>query len=192
MSATDLPVLELLGLRPAACGDSLFALLDVEIPGAAAELDLAVALEAKNMRRDAIEKIAIMGNHDGAARELRERLLQHAQSHQVEVIGRLIEDDEIRGLPEAFRELKAIALATRQAPDLGLLDRSAEEESCQVVANGERLVAVFDHVRPIGDLVVDGQIVAQRLAGLVDITEAASSRRRRSCPRRASRDRRSC
>src|SRR5690606_10656160 len=48
------------------------------------EHDLAVAFEREDVRRDAVEKPAVMRDHDRAARELEQRLFERAQRLDVE------------------------------------------------------------------------------------------------------------
>src|ERR1700752_1731314 len=50
---------------------------------------LRVAIEGEDVRGDAIEKPAIVGDHHGAAGEAQQRLLERAQRLDVQVVGRL-------------------------------------------------------------------------------------------------------
>src|SRR6056297_164404 len=75
--ACDLAMLELLALRAPRRGEPLLALLGVEIPRSAAELDLGISLEAENVRRDPVEEEAIVRDHHRAARIGEQRLLEH-------------------------------------------------------------------------------------------------------------------
>ena len=89
-------MLEFLRLGAAGRGNSLFSLFCVEVPVAGTELDYAIALESKDMRRHPIEEITIMSNHDHTAGKRQQRFFEYTKCHQIEIIGRLIEDDEIR------------------------------------------------------------------------------------------------
>ena len=72
--------------------------------------DLAVAFEGQDMGRDAIEEPAIMGDNHGAAGKILERVLERAQGVDIQVVGRLVEQDHIcRGL-QHLREMDAVAL----------------------------------------------------------------------------------
>src|SRR4029077_9908979 len=57
--------------------------------------DLTVALEGQDVSGDAVEKPSVMGNDDGAAGKIEQRLLERAQGVDVEIIGRLIEEQHI-------------------------------------------------------------------------------------------------
>ena len=61
--------------------------------------DLAVAFERQDVRRDAIEEPAIVADDDGAAGERQQRLLERAQRVDVEVVGRLVEQQQVRSRP---------------------------------------------------------------------------------------------
>ena len=57
--------------------------------------DLAVALEGEDVGGDAVEEPAIVRDHDRAAREAQQRLLERAQRLDVEVVGRLVEQQHV-------------------------------------------------------------------------------------------------
>src|SRR5262249_46550757 len=58
--------------------------------------DVAVALEGKNVGGDAVEEEAVVADDDGAAGEVFERRLERRQSLDVEIVGRLVEQDQVR------------------------------------------------------------------------------------------------
>ena len=53
---------------------------------------------------DAIEKIAVVADHDDAAVEVEQRFLEQAQRGEIEVVGRLVEDEDVAAALEDFRE----------------------------------------------------------------------------------------
>src|SRR5690606_23831555 len=57
--------------------------------------DAAVALEREDVRRDAVEEPAVVRDDDGAAREIEQRLLERAQRLDVEVVRRLVEQQQV-------------------------------------------------------------------------------------------------
>src|SRR5580658_687102 len=75
--------------------------------------DLAVALEGDHMRGDAVEEPAVMGDDDGASGKLEERLFERAQRIDIEIVGRLVQQDDIGGALQHLRQMHAVALATR-------------------------------------------------------------------------------
>ena len=55
-----------------------------------------------------------MGDHDGAAGELEQRVLQRAERLDVQVVGGLVEEQQVAALLEREREVEAVALTTGQ------------------------------------------------------------------------------
>src|SRR5258707_11322887 len=106
--------------------------------------DLAVAFEREHVRRDAIEKPAIVADDDGAAREVEERLLERAQRVDVEVVGRLVEEQQVAAFLEQLRQVNAVPLAARERADLALLPRAFEIEPRHVGARSDLLLAELD------------------------------------------------
>ena len=58
-------------------------------------LDVAVALERQNVRGDTVEEPAIMADDNGAAGEILQRFFERAQRIDVEIVGRLVEQQEV-------------------------------------------------------------------------------------------------
>ena len=56
---------------------------------------LAVAFKRHDVGRDAIQKPAVVTADDGAAGETFQSFFQGAQGVDVEIVGRLVEDDEV-------------------------------------------------------------------------------------------------
>src|SRR5262249_10290618 len=132
-----------------------------------------------DVRRDSVQEVAVVRDHDRAAGEGHERLLEDAERLEVEVVRRLVEDDDVAALAQQFRELDAVALAAREIADAGLLDRAREEEAREVVADVERLFLLaartarshLDELRALRDLLEDGLRRIERVAALVDVAE---------------------
>ena len=59
-------------------------------------LHVAVALEGQDVGGDAVEEEAIVADDHGAAGEVFERRFERGQSLDIEVVGRLIEQDQVR------------------------------------------------------------------------------------------------
>jgi hypothetical protein len=60
---------------------------------------------------NAVEKPAVVRDHDRAAREAHQRLLERTQRLDVEVVGRLVEQEDVRPLAQELREVDAVPLA---------------------------------------------------------------------------------
>ena len=72
---------------------------------------LAVAFERQHVRRDAVEEPAVVADHHRAAGERQQRLFERAQRVDVEVVGRLVEQQQVRAALEQLRQMHAVALA---------------------------------------------------------------------------------
>ena len=64
----------------------------------------------------------------GAAGELQQRVLQRAERLDVEVVGRLVEQQQVAALLEREREVEPVALAAGEDAGLLLLVRALEAE----------------------------------------------------------------
>src|SRR5215469_5174488 len=90
---------------------------------------MAFAFEGENMSGDAIEKPAIVADDHGAAGKVLQRLLERAQRVDVEIVGRLVEQEDIGAGFEHFGEMHAVALAAGKLADFFLLIGALEIES---------------------------------------------------------------
>ena len=88
-------------------------------------LDVAIALESEDVRRDAVEEPPIVADHDRAPREAEQRFLQRAQCVDVEIVRRLVEQQDVAAALQQLREMQPVALSTREVPHLLLLIRAA-------------------------------------------------------------------
>src|SRR5688572_26410374 len=88
----------------------------------------AVTLEGEDVGGDAVEEPAIVGDHHGATGERQQRLFERAQRVDVEIVGRLVEQQQVAALLEELGEVDAVALAARQAADALLLIAALEAE----------------------------------------------------------------
>ena len=118
-----------------------------------------------------IEEPAVVADDHRAAGERQQRLLERAQRVDVEVVGRLVEQQQVRAALEQLRQVDAIALAARQRPDLALLVAPLEVEPGHVGARRDGALAELDLVVPAGDLFPDRLVGAKRVARLIDVAD---------------------
>src|SRR5207244_844325 len=85
------------------------------------EAHSALAVEREHVRRYAVQEVPVVGHDDRAAGELLESLLEDPQRLQVEVVRRLVQEEHVAAAADQLRELDAVALASREVPDLLLL-----------------------------------------------------------------------
>ena len=72
------------------------------------------ALPREDVRGNAVEEPAIVARDDRAPRELEKRLFQALERLGVEVVRRLVEQEEVAALFERQGEVEAVALAAGQ------------------------------------------------------------------------------
>ena len=94
----------------------------------------AVALEGQHVRRDAIEEPAVVADHHRTAGECEQRVLEGAQRVDVEVVGGLVEQQQVAAALQELRQVHAVALAAREIADLLLLIGPLEVERGRVGA----------------------------------------------------------
>ena len=58
-------------------------------------LDMALAFEGEHVGGDAVEEEPVVADDDGAAGEVEQRLFERAKGVDVEVVGRLVEQQQI-------------------------------------------------------------------------------------------------
>ena len=115
----------------------------------------AVAFHHQQVRADAVEEEAVVADDHGAAGEVDQRLLQHPHRGHVEVVGRLVQQQQVAAAAEHFGQVDAVPLAARTFAHLLLLLRTAEIEPRHVRPGVDRDVAQLDPVRAVGDFLED-------------------------------------
>src|SRR4051812_39614036 len=73
--------------------------------------DLRVALEREHMRCDAVKEPAIVRDHNRAAGVRQQRFFERPQRVDVEVVGRLVEEQKIAAAAQQLRQMETVALA---------------------------------------------------------------------------------
>src|ERR1700730_7191143 len=87
-----------------------------------------VALEGEDVGGDAVEEPAVVADHHCAAGEGQQGLLDRAQGVDVEVVGGLVEQQEVAARLERACKMQPVALASREVLDPLLLVRPLEVE----------------------------------------------------------------
>src|SRR3954453_18157464 len=133
--------------------------------------DLRVPLERKDVRGDAVEEPAVVSDHDRAACEVQQRVLERAQRVHVEIVRRLVEEQHVAAALQHLREVHAVALTARELADRLLLVAASEVEPRRVLARVDLLLAEQDDVLAARDLLPHGALRIERRARLVDVAE---------------------
>jgi hypothetical protein len=71
-------------------------------------VDAAVALEDEECGGDLVEEVAVVGDHQDAAGEVDEGRLQDLEGEEVQVVGGLVQDEEVGVLEEEPGQEQAV------------------------------------------------------------------------------------
>ena len=160
-----LQAVRLLRLGP----ELLLAVLDVLLVRPLEPAHLRVALERQHVRGDAVEEPAIVRDHDRAAGEVEQRVFEGAQRVDVEVVGRLVEQQQVRPALQQLGQVQAVALAAGEVADALLLVGAAEVEAGDVGARVDVALADDQPVLAAGDGLPDRLLGLEVGAHLVDV-----------------------
>src|SRR5437773_9455796 len=143
--------------------------------------DLAVAFERHNVGRDPVQKPAIVTADDGAACETFQSFFERAQGVDIEIVGRLVEDDEVRPLFQHTGQVHPVAFAAGDVLHLLLLIGAREVEPGAVGPGVDFGLAEHNGLVALGDDLVDGFVRLQaailvHVAQLDRLTNLARSR----------------
>src|SRR5215212_7947857 len=133
--------------------------------------NLAVALEREDVGRDPVEEPAVVADDDHTAGEALEPRLQGPQRVDVEIVRRLVEEEEVATGLEQLREVDAVPLAAGKLTDDLLLVTAPEVEARDIGTGGDLAIADHDRLDARGDLLEDRPIRLELVAPLVDIRE---------------------
>src|SRR5258705_3487381 len=110
-------------------------------------LVVVVAFPRQDVRARAVEEPAVVGNHHRAAGEVLQGVLQRAQGFHVEVVGRLVEQDQVAALLEGQRQVEPVAFTTGQHTRRFLLIGTLETERGDVRPRSDLVLADLDVVQ---------------------------------------------
>ena len=132
---------------------------------------LGLVLEGEHVGCDAIEEPPVVADDHSAARELEERILEGSQGVDVEIVRRLVEQQDIAPLGQHLRQLDSVPLAPRELAHQFLLIGAFETERGHIGPGVELAVTHHDDVVATADLLVDGRIWRESRPVLVDVGE---------------------
>jgi hypothetical protein len=99
--------------------------------------------------------------------ELLQRLFERLQRLDVQVVGGLVEQDQVAGLGEGLGQVHAVALTAREQSHLLLLVAALEVEGADVGARVDLALADHHHVQAAGDFLPDGFLGVEVVPALV-------------------------
>src|SRR6185437_13603513 len=127
------------------------------------------ALGGERLRHYVVEKAAVMAHEQQRAGVVLQLLLEQLEGLDVEIVGRLVEHQQIGGLGEEPREQQPVALATGEHPDRRARALRRKEEVAQIADDMLALAADFHPFRSRTDHVGERRFRVQLLAELVEV-----------------------
>ena len=134
-------------------------------------LDVAVPFEGQDVGGDAVEEEVIVADDHGAAGKILQCGFERGQSLDIEIVGRLVQQDQVGARFQHLGEVHAVPLAARELADLLLLVGALEIEPADIGARRHLAGPELDHVAAAGDLLEHGLLAVERIARLIDIAE---------------------
>ena len=123
------------------------------------------------MRADTVEEPAVVTDDDGTAGEGFETFLQGAQRVDVDVVGRLVEEQHVALLFQGDGQMQTVALTTGEHAALLLLVGTAEVEARQIGPDIDIAPTHADGFVALAHHLVDTLVRQDVLMLLVDIAE---------------------
>ena len=122
------------------------------------------------MRDDAIHKIAVVRDGNHRAGEAVKIILENCKRFHVEVVRRLVEEEDIRRLHQDVEQLQAAALSAGETGDFRVLQGGGEQEALEHLRGRHRAFRRFDAFGGVADEVNDA---LRRIELLALLTEEA-------------------
>ncbi len=140
--------------------------------GAVEIADFTVAFKDKQVVYQPVHEIPVVGNHHQAAGKILQEIFQHLQRHDVQVVGRLVEDEEVGIFHQHREQVQTTALPAGELADVDLLLGAAEQEALEQLRRCH-LAAFFqrDHVGDIAHGIDHAPVLAQLDAFLTVVAE---------------------
>src|SRR5689334_21055506 len=129
------------------------------------------ALPGQDVRGHPVQEPPVVAGDDRAAGELEQRVLQARQGLDVEVVGRLVQQQQVAALLEGQRQVHPVALAAGHDRGGLLLVRALEPERGHVRAARDLDVADADVRLAVGDDLPHVLLRVDALTGLVHVRD---------------------
>src|SRR5207249_4296593 len=129
----------------------------------------ALVLEGEHVGGYAVEEPAVVADHDRAAREVEQAVLEGTQRVHVEIVAGLVEEQHVAAALEHLGQVQAIALAARELADALLLVAALEVERGDVGARLQLPAANVEDVLAARDLLPHRLLAVEGVTTLVDV-----------------------
>ena len=100
---------------------------------------VALSLEDEDVVDHLIHEVAVVADDDDASSEILQVFLEDLQGDDVEVVGGLVENKEVRVAHQHGTEVEPSSLASTELGDIGVLFLRCEEEMLKELAGAESL-----------------------------------------------------
>ncbi len=130
---------------------------------------LAFAFERKDVGGHAVQEPSIVRYDDRAAAKIEQSFLQRSEGIDVEIVGRLVEEQEVPSATKQLGQVHAIPFAAGQLRHFSLLIGTLEVEASHIAATGNLALAQHKVFRPSGDFFKDGLGAVKGVSVLVDV-----------------------
>ena len=149
--------------------------LDLIIGVAALVLaDPTVTLEGEDAVHDTVEEVAVVGYRNHDAVEVVEVILEDGHRTDIEVVCRLVEDEDIRLGHKDAKQVEATLLAAAQLLDLHVLHGRREQEAVEHVARADETIHGVHVLTDGGHRIDDTLISIKCLILLAEIADPHS------------------
>ena len=109
-------------------------------------LNFAIPLEDQRVVNHSVHEVAIVTDDDEASTEVLQIILEYLQRHDVEVIRRLVEDEEVGRFHQHCAEIKPASLTTTQFIDVAVLFFWRKKEMLQKLTGRQFLSVAHIHI----------------------------------------------
>ena len=134
-------------------------------------MHIAVPLEREDAVADAVQEISVVAHCNDTAVECRQRFFQNAQRRQVQIVRRLVQDQEVPAVFQYLRKQEAASLAAGELPDERVHPVVVKEEPPQVFPHRQAFSVEKKPVPPVADFLHNSLLVVQRHTRLVHIID---------------------
>ena len=129
-------------------------------------------IQAEDGGGDAVEQVAIVRDQDQGAGEFGEAVFEDLEGGDVEIVGGLVEQQDVGGLEHEAGDQDAGLLAAGEAGD-GAIELAGIEEKALGPAGDVNGMALEDDVVAVrAESLAEGLVLVELLAGLVEVDDA--------------------
>ena len=130
-----------------------------------------VAFPSQDVSTGAIQEPAVVRDDHGTARELLQSVLQGGQGLNIQVVSRLIQQDQVAALLQRQRQVQAVTLTTRKHLGRLLLIRPLETECGEVRTGRHFVLADVDVIQAVRDNLPNSLLGVDVFAVLIHVAQ---------------------